>query len=90
MLDCVKSGPIPRGVAAPKVPTRKVFPFYRCKACKGVLTYLQEREMLESKDDRANVCPCGGRTYHPTNLIGLERIYPRVLWFRLLNWVFDY
>lgn len=91
MYEFVKAGKAPKGIGARgQILRHTAFAFYRCRSCRRLLTYFDERRALQRNGDDCSVCPCGARTYNPTNLVGLERIYPRVLWFRLKNWLHDY
>ena len=88
--DRIKAGPVPRGVPRPKALVVKKFPFYRCGSCRRLFTYREEQKVMTSKTERLNVCPCGARTYRPTNPVGLEWVLPKVVVFLALNLIFDY
>lgn len=64
------------------------FDFYRCAACRKLITRLEEISIFDVRSPRFGiVCSCGHRRYNPTNLRWYEWTYPRVLWFALLRWL---
>jgi len=63
-----------------------VYDFYRCVACKKLITRPQELEFIDPTSPRGGVvCSCGYRRYSPTNPRWYEYAYPRVVKFAFLR-----
>lgn len=59
-----------------------VYDFYRCVACKKLITRPEELEFCDPASPRGGqVCSCGYRRYSPTNPRWFEFLYPRVVKF---------
>lgn len=71
-------------VSRPPEEDESYYDFYRCKECKRLITFWEERRALAT-GSRQSICPCQGKKYSPTWPVGLEWLNPRILWFLALR-----
>ena len=53
-----------------------IYYFNRCRRCNRLVTKLQ---IIKAFSQVGEMCPCGSSMFGPSNLVGYEWLYPRVL-----------